>query len=235
MLRRLMEGLPFKQRMVWDRGDWTASKSIDSYYALDVSRVDNYLKLHRRKCLQHIGGFFRGSRLISPPGNKTSKCVMLSVIPPLLLEVCHRSGGRVVVVVTFKLFVYNDLNAITMPPHFTYATGMDEIFRKRTLAHLKELHAMEEPMSLAFAALAVEAEEGDSGSEESWAESETESLGWVSPPRSQRSGARRRHASDSEDSDSASDAALRESLRADAEVARQSHHSAFPRSSHRRP
>lgn len=232
VLQRLMEGLPFKERMVWDRGDWSASKSIDTYYALDVSSVDKYLKLHRRECLRHLGGFFRGSRLITPPGNRASTCVMLSVIPPLLLEVCHRTGGRVVVVVSFKLFVYNDLNAITMPPHFVYATGMDEVFRKRSLAHLKELHALEVPMSAAFAALAVGAEEGDSESGESWVESEPESLGWGSPPRRQRSGARRRHVSES-DSDSASDAALEESLRADAEAARPSHHSAFPRSAHR--
>ena len=77
-------------------------------------------------------------------------------------------------VVSFKLFVLNDLDAITMPPQFSYAPGMDVIFKTRALAHLlvKELHAMGAEMTDAFAALAVAAEDAGSESEESWAESE---------------------------------------------------------------
>ena len=234
VMEHLAEGLPLKERMVWDRGSWTPSKTIDTYYALEVKEVDKYLRLHRRPCLKHLGDvFFRGSRLITPPGYSKSslKCVMLSVIPPLLMEVCHRSGNRVEVVVTFKLFVFNDLNAFTMPPLFVYATGMDTIFKLRALAHLKELHALGASMTAAFAALADGAEEGDSESGESWEDSDVESLGWVSPPPSVARRRRSRHSSGS-DSDSASDAALEESLRAGNEVGRQSHRLAFPRSAH---
>ena len=154
--------------------------------------------------------------------------MLLSVIPPLLLEVCHRTGGRVEVVATFKLLVYNDLDAITMPPHFPYATGMDVIFKRRALDHVKALHARAASMSQAFVALAQGHQAGGSDSEEPWEESEPPPPTWTR---------RRKHITRSPSasglgSDSASDAAEEEGLDARDERKRLSHFQAFPRSSH---
>ena len=230
VLHRLVETLPLKQRQVWDRGVWAPSKSIDTYYALCVSSVDKYLQLHRRQALLHLDGFYRGSRLITPPAHRGPKSVLLSVIPPLLLEVCHRTGNRIEVVVTFKLFVYNDLNGITMPPHFTYVTGMDAIFKKRAMAHIKAMHRRDCVMTDAFVALVGGVDPG-SDSDEPWEESEPTPVRWTRPRRSLvRSPPDR--GSNSDASDSASDAALDEHLQAVGEQQRQSHLQSFPRGAH---
>ena len=231
-LRVLVEGLPHRQRQVWDRGDWIASKSIDTYFATDVKSVDTYFQLHRRACLQHMGGFYRGSRLISPP-NSAKHSVILSVAPPLLLEVCHRSGKRVEVVVSFKLTVFSDLDALTLPPHFRYATGMDTIFRARALNHLKALHLLAAPLSVNFCNLVSEHESQGSDSEEAWSESDEEGMGWTEPAVIYRHySGRRRHASSEEDSDSASDAAKSDDLHAHGERPRTPHRASFPRQAH---
>ena len=119
VLSVLMEGLPFRQRQVWESGNWVPSKTIDTFYALDVKTLDTYLQLHRRDALKHMPGFYRGSRLISPADSKLM-CVLLCIVPPMLFEVCHRSGNRVELVASFKLFVYNDLDAFfRCPPTFS--------------------------------------------------------------------------------------------------------------------
>lgn len=235
VLNVLMEGLPFRQRQIWQRGSWVPSKSIDTFFALDVKTVDTFLQLHRRSCLKHMPGFYRGSRLISPP-NSSHRSVMLSVVPPLLLEVCHRSGQRIEVVVSFKLFVFNDLGAITMPPLFQYAQGMDLIFRGRAVNHLKALHLRNTTMTLNFRNLVLEHPFQASDSEEAWSESEDEQYkGWTEPAIVYRyRGGRRRHSSSEDDSDSASDAGKAEELRADGEAPRTPHHQALPRQAHRR-
>ena len=234
VLRTVVEALPLKQRQVWEQGDWVPSKTIDTYYALDVKAVDDYLKLHRRKCLLHLGGFYRSSRVIAPQGKRAPGRVLLSVLPPLLLEVCHRTGKRIEVVASFKLLVLNDLNAITLPPQFAYATGMDVVFKQRALNHLQAMHARGASMSDAFAALAeLRPPLQDSDSEASWEDTDLESVEH-SPVARRRS----RHSSPSShdagsDSDSASDAAREERLNARGEAPRTPHHQAFPRSAHR--
>ena len=238
VLSVLMEGLPFRQRQVWERGNWVPSKTIDTFYALDVKTLDTYLQLHRRDALKHMPGFYRGSRLISPADSKLM-CVLLCIVPPMLFEVCHRSGKRVELVASFKLYVYNDLDAFSMPPHFQYATGMDLVFKERALDHLKALHVNmpihDVKLSAAFANLVTAHEHEPSESEDQWSESEDEALQWRPAKPARRPGVRlSRSSSDEEEggSDSASDAAMEENLNAEGEGSRRPHHSAFPRSAH---
>ena len=224
VLDRLMEGLPFRERQVFDQESWVPSRSIDTFYALTPQSLDSYLQLHHRPSLARIPGLYRGTRLIAPPASKTIS-IALSAVPPLLIEVCHRSGHRIELVVTFKLFVLSDLDSFSMPPTFQYATGMDSIFRCRALKHVKELSARGAKMSSTFEALAGTfnngSEESDSESHV-WEESEAEELNWPQSPDARS------------DSDSASDAAFEEMLEASDEKARAPLHATHPRAAHKR-
>ena len=220
VLEHLVGHLPFRPREVWGgQAGWIPSRTIDTYWAFDRHTVDHYLNLHHRESLRQCTSLYRGSKLIRP-SSKQRAAVMLSVCPPFIIEVCHRTGGRTVMVVTFKLFLLNEAGGVTMPPQYQYASGMDLIFKARALSHLAALvsSGVELPDESGFHALLQEAAVA-SDSEADTEEEEGSDLGWPASP-------------EPADSDSASDAAQDSDLSAD-EYQRDSHLSSHPRPSHR--
>ena len=66
----------------------------------------------------------------------------------------------------------NDANLQTTSPVVQYALGMDVLLKKRSLNHLKKLHARKEPMSRGFQAMVA-----------GWVSTLSDSEGeWVAPP-----------------------------------------------------
>ena len=59
--------------------------------------------------------------------------VLVTLIPPLIIEVCQRSHERVIVAVTCNLFTLNDRDGLELPPNFEYSAG--EHMHLRDLAH----------------------------------------------------------------------------------------------------
>ena len=97
---------------------------------------------------------------------------LLSVSPPLLVELYHRKHNKLVLAVSFNLAVLNDQNSLTLPPAIGMAMGYDVVTKQRMTHHLKKLAARKHPMSPAFSLLA----------QTSFAEPLSESEGeWVAP------------------------------------------------------
>lgn len=221
VLEHLMETLPFRPREVWGGQEgWVASRTIDTYWAFDRHTLDHFLRLHKRESLQQFETLYRGSKLIRPSTRQRAS-VMLSVCPPLLIEVCHRTGGRTVMVVSFKLFLLNEAGGTTMPPQYQYANGMDAIFRTRSMNHLAALvqRGIVLPEESGFHALLQQHSAVASDSEASEEAAEGSELGWPVSP-------------EPADSDSASDACLDSDMSADEEVRREPHTASHPRGSH---
>eukprot|EP00965_Chrysotila_dentata_P176943 5843727-Pleurochrysis_carterae.AAC.1 len=65
--------------------------------------------------------------------------VVVTALPPLIIEVCSRSYGRQVLEVTFNLQTLDDLDAQRLPPAFPYATGKDHAFRQLALRHIRAM------------------------------------------------------------------------------------------------
>eukprot|EP00965_Chrysotila_dentata_P007500 243891-Pleurochrysis_carterae.AAC.1 len=61
--------------------------------------------------------------------------VVVTALPPLIIEVCSRSHNRKVLEVSFNLQTLNDLNGQRLPPDFAYMVGKDVCFRRMALGH----------------------------------------------------------------------------------------------------
>ena len=224
VLSQLVGGLPYRERQVWSgRDGWISSATIDTYYAFDRHAVDHYLRLHARKCLGESASLYRGSRLVAASSQQRPSS-LISACPPLLIEVCHRSRQRTVAVVSFKLIVLSDLGAISMPPRFEFAQGMDHLFRLRALNHLEAMRERGAKLTSGFEQLLQsESLETMSDSEASQSVVSSTDLGWPeSPPHGV-------------DSDSASNAEMDSDFECEEEMHRRdAHTSVFPRVAHSR-
>ena len=63
--------------------------------------------------------------------------VVVTLIPPLIIEKCQRSHHRLVLAVTCNLFTFNDLDGLDLPPNFEYSSGKRQSMRTLALANLK--------------------------------------------------------------------------------------------------
>ena len=116
--------------------------------------IDSYMRLHRRRAARGFRAY-RGSCLAAAPDTYPSPVALLSVAPPLLMELCHRKHSKLVIAVTFKLTVMNDSGLPTLPPRHGYALGMDVLLQNRSYNHIKKLLAKHEPMSVGMQNIAA--------------------------------------------------------------------------------
>eukprot|EP00965_Chrysotila_dentata_P121681 4022492-Pleurochrysis_carterae.AAC.3 len=61
--------------------------------------------------------------------------VLVTALPPLIIEVCRSDPGRLVAEVTFNLQILSDLDGLRIPPGFAYAPGKDRDFHLLSLRH----------------------------------------------------------------------------------------------------
>ena len=169
VVQHLMEDLPVMKNKRYNLSipapHWEDSPSIRTYYALETHLLDSYMRLHRRAPGARA---YRGSVLAAPPHTYQAPVNLLSVGPPLLMELCHRKHNKLVLAVSFKLIVMNDMGLLTLPPTHSYAVGMDQIFRRRALNHLKKLRTRREPMSDGMKQIVARTTSNISDSEGEW-------------------------------------------------------------------
>ena len=122
IVQYLMEDLPVMKNMRFNLSlphntppNWEASPTISTYYAETLPLIDSFMRLHRRESARGFRAY-RGSVLAAPPDTYPSSIAMLSVCPPLLMELCHRKHGKLVLAVSFNMCVMNDANLLTPPP-----------------------------------------------------------------------------------------------------------------------
>ena len=176
IVQYLMEDLPLRRNMRYNLSlphntppNWESSPTINTYYAETLTLIDSYMRLHRRESARGFRAY-RGSVLAAPPGTYQSPVAMLSVCPPLLMELCHRKHGKLVLCVSFNLCVMNDANLLTTPPKMRYAVGMDALLQIRCMNHLRKLQSRKESMSIAFGSLAAAWQSSLTDSEGEWAD-----------------------------------------------------------------
>eukprot|EP00965_Chrysotila_dentata_P148677 4909584-Pleurochrysis_carterae.AAC.1 len=96
--------------------------------------VAKYLQFESRPAASQLAAFGCTKGVVWREGGVKVVC---STIPPLIVEVCHRSHGRTVLSVTCNLLTFNDHNALYLPPLFEYAKGERASFRRMVLEHLE--------------------------------------------------------------------------------------------------
>ena len=146
---------------------WEDSPSISTYYADHHHLLDSFFRLHRRPAAHGHRGY-RGSVLAAPPHDHPAPTCLISACTPLLIELCHRKHGKLVLVTSFNLHLYNHQGATTMSPAMPYAQGMDVLLQTRARNHLKKLHSRKQPMAMAFQQLAAAHASTLSDSEGEW-------------------------------------------------------------------
>ena len=88
--------------------EWVPSPSITSYYIDAVKPLARWVRLHRRNLnVQALGS----TKVVAPTGGYKEVNVVVMLIPPLIMEVCERSGGRLILEVTCNLMTLNDQGA----------------------------------------------------------------------------------------------------------------------------
>ena len=171
IVKHLMEDLPLmpnkRYNPTCETPPWEDSPSINTYYALNTHLLDSYLRLHRRRAGRGYRAY-RGSLLATPPNTHQSPVCLISACPPFLVELCHRKHDKLVLAVTFHLYLHNDMDLPTLPPRMPYATGMDIVFRRRALNHLVKMRSRHLVMSTGFQTLADAHQSSISDSEGEW-------------------------------------------------------------------
>eukprot|EP00965_Chrysotila_dentata_P151715 5013708-Pleurochrysis_carterae.AAC.3 len=124
---------------------WKRSSSIDTFYINDKDAVADYLKFETRPAASRLAAFGCSKGVVR---RETGIKVVCSVIPSLIVELCHRSHGRLVLAVTCNLLTFNDQDALDLPPFFNYTEGERASFRCMALEHLQGI-AKNKPQTLA--------------------------------------------------------------------------------------
>eukprot|EP00965_Chrysotila_dentata_P259944 6213735-Pleurochrysis_carterae.AAC.3 len=123
--------------------------------------------------------------------------VVCSVIPPLIVELCWRSHGRLVLAVTCNLLTFNDHDALDLPPLFRYAEGERASFRRMVLERVMGIANNNVVLSRRMRALlppayrdgedeGEEAEESTEGKSESGGDGSDSNAEAVAPPAAQQ-------------------------------------------------
>ena len=116
--------------------EWVPSPSITSYYFDRITPMARWMRLHTRNL--NVAAY--GSTKAVPPtdGSKEVK-VTVTIIPPLILEVCERSGGRLMLEVTCNVMTLNDMGNVKLPPAFGYAEEDAQSFVAATRHAIAEM------------------------------------------------------------------------------------------------
>eukprot|EP00965_Chrysotila_dentata_P247160 6207580-Pleurochrysis_carterae.AAC.2 len=138
--------------------DWVTSPSIDSYYINSEEQLAQFLNLHERGLERGLAVHGSSKGVLPTKANGyPSIRVVVTALPPLIVEVCRRSHGRMVAEVTFNIQTLSDLDAQRLPPAFSYAVGMDRTFRLLALRHVQQLARAGHAVSPLFRSLAIAA------------------------------------------------------------------------------
>eukprot|EP00965_Chrysotila_dentata_P226997 6195743-Pleurochrysis_carterae.AAC.1 len=109
----------------------------------DRHQMAAYVRFHERAVATNVVAYGSSKAVV----NRSRQGVRVVCTPPLIIEVCRRSHERLMLCVTCNLFTYNDLDGLSLPPHFKYAAGESEGFKQLALEHLMGMSNMGHKMS----------------------------------------------------------------------------------------
>eukprot|EP00965_Chrysotila_dentata_P132251 4373132-Pleurochrysis_carterae.AAC.2 len=113
--------------------EWSKSMNIDNYYMADKDAAAKYLIFEKRPAAARLAAYGCSKGVVV---REAGVKVVCTIIPPLLIEVCRRSFGRIVLAVTCNLLTFNEQDGLDVPPLFNYAEGERASFRRMVLEHL---------------------------------------------------------------------------------------------------
>ena len=119
---RLLHGVPSMGKTKYTVNamgmiEWKPSPSIESFYLDKMTPMARWLRLHTRGLNIHAYG---STKPVPPSGGYKESNVVVTIIPPLIMELCERSGGRLILEVTCNLMTLNDQGVHKLPPAFPY-------------------------------------------------------------------------------------------------------------------
>lgn len=114
--------------------EWKRANTIDSFFMDDMSRMSEWISLETREASKHLAVFGSSKGVVVREHHGVR--VVATLIPPFIIELCHRAHDRLVLAVTFNLFTFNDRNGLDLPPGFPYARGEREKFRQLAINNI---------------------------------------------------------------------------------------------------
>ena len=127
--------------------EWVASKVITTYYLDSMKPLARWLSLHQRGLGVHCYG---ASKTVPPTGGYKEANVVVTLLPPLIMEICERSMGRFVLEVTCNLMTLNDQGIPKLPPNFPYEPSSVQHFTAETRHAIFEMSLKGVPLSPKF-------------------------------------------------------------------------------------
>ena len=135
---------------------WRKSERKTTYYIDDVEILADFCALHRRGLESSIP-LYQSTKGVAATGENgngyTEIKTVVMMLPPLIIEHCHRSYSREVLEVSFNTMTLNDLDGLKLPPHFAYAPGSDLLFKQLALQHVRGLRREGHSVSKLFVQL----------------------------------------------------------------------------------
>eukprot|EP00965_Chrysotila_dentata_P226475 6195435-Pleurochrysis_carterae.AAC.1 len=113
--------------------EWKEPPSISTYYIKDKRVLAHYLAFQTRSVAFGVVAYGSSKGVVV---RNEGVEVMCTLIPPLIVEVCTRRHGRLVLTVSVNLLPYNDHDNMNFPPGFRYAGGERAKFRRLVHEHL---------------------------------------------------------------------------------------------------
>ena len=136
--------------------EWKDSPSISTWYFDRHKPMAKWLKLHRRG----LGvACYGASKAVPPTGGYEASNVVLTLIPPLIMELCERSLNRLVLEVTVNLMTFNDDGVPKLPPAFPYEPAQVQNFTTASRYSIFEMHLRGHPMSERFLGMVTDEEQ----------------------------------------------------------------------------
>ena len=156
--------------------EWVRSPSILSWYLDEMKPLARWIRFHRRGLgIQGYGA----TKAVPPTGGYTQSNVTITVIPPLIAELCERSHGRLVLEITCNLMTYNETGLHKLPPNFPYSPATAETFVAETRHAIWEMKLRKVPLSPALIAMVQDEDQAlDWESAENDSEAESSDPEW---------------------------------------------------------
>eukprot|EP00965_Chrysotila_dentata_P186154 6146343-Pleurochrysis_carterae.AAC.1 len=132
---RFFEKKMGKKYTISEEGEivWRKAPSIDTFYQFDKFLMSEFLSFQLQEVASKLPAYGSTKGVVSRNGTVKVVCTL---IPPLLIEICRRSHGRIVLAATFNLCTLNDLGGMQLPPLFPYAVGERGSFQRLIVQNL---------------------------------------------------------------------------------------------------
>ena len=133
--------------------EWVKTSSIQSWYVDEMKQLARWIRFHRRGLHAHAYG---ATKIVPPTGGYKEANVVVTLIPPLICELCERSHGRLVLEITCNVMTLNEHGLPKLPPNFPYTPATAETFIAEMRHAIYEMKLRGTPLSTSMCDLVTE-------------------------------------------------------------------------------